>query len=68
MVAHLTLDLLHVGWRYLAIPGNVSGVPSKASVGLSKTIAARFDTQLLLYVEFVPVVVEPVVFADRKAV
>jgi hypothetical protein len=63
MVVHLILELLHVAWRYLAIVGNVSEVRSKASVGLFETLVARLDTQLLLYVKFVPMVVlDPVVF------
>jgi hypothetical protein len=46
----------------------VSEVRSKASVGLFETLVARFGTQLLLFVKFVPVVVDPVVFVDGKAV
>jgi hypothetical protein len=69
MVVHLILELLHVALRrYLAIASSVSAVWSKASVGLFETLVARMNTQLLFYVEFVPVVVDPVVFVGRKAV
>jgi hypothetical protein len=44
----------------------VSEVWSKASVGLFGTLVARLDTQLLLYVKFVPVVVDPVFCCWRK--
>jgi hypothetical protein len=67
IVVHLILKLLHMARRYLAIASNVSEVRSKASVGLFETLVARLDTQLLLYVELVPVVVDPVVFVGGKA-
>jgi hypothetical protein len=47
MVAQLIIALLHVVWRYLAIPGNVSEVRWKASVSLFEMLVARFDTQLV---------------------
>jgi hypothetical protein len=56
------------GDTHIPIASNVSEVPSKASVGLFEKLVARFDTQLLLHVKFVPVVVDPVVFVDGKAV
>jgi hypothetical protein len=53
MVAHLSLNLLHVAWRHVAIASKVSEVRLKASVlDLSAMLEARFDTQLLHYVKF----------------
>jgi hypothetical protein len=54
------------GWRFLAIAGNVSEVRSKASVRLFETLVARLDTQLLLYVKFLPLVVDPVVLVTER--
>ena len=60
VVAHLTLDLLHIVWRHVTITtSSMSEVRSKASLGLSPMLVARFDSQLFLNSKFISLVVIP---------
>jgi hypothetical protein len=60
MVAHLSLNLLYVVWRHVAIARNFS-------VDLSATLLAHFNIQLLHYVKFESTDVDPIVFVGGKA-
>ncbi len=65
MVAHLTINLLHIVWRHIAITSNASEVWSKSSVGgISAMLVANLDSQLFLNTTLNPVVMDSIVFVD----
>jgi hypothetical protein len=60
MVGQLTLDLLHIFWRQVAIASTASKAQSRASVGLSAMLVARSGSQLFLNTKFNPVVADSI--------